>query len=76
MAPTDRFRTKDDIRLRLIEQYPTETNRIDAALALTHGLLLIRQYELAKSFIYQVQQEQNSQPNHTFVNGSFVNEFD
>jgi hypothetical protein len=54
-----------------------EATRIEAALTLTHGLPLVKQYELAKSFLQRVEQEQSLTNNHhTFVNGSFVNEFD
>ncbi len=73
---TDQFRTSDDIRSRLIDEYHFEHNRIDAALTLTQGLPLIKQYELSKSFLNQIQQEQTSNHNNTFINGSFINEFD
>lgn len=73
---TDQFRTIDDIRLRLIDEHHTEQARVEAALILTQGLPLIKQYELAKSFLTQVQQEQILNHNNTFINGSFVNEFD
>lgn len=80
MDPTtsnDYFRTVDDIRLRLIDELQIEHNRIDAALTLTQGLPFTKQYELAKSFLNQVQQEQSlNHNNNTFVNGSFVNELD
>lgn len=72
----DALRTVDDIRSRLIEEHPLEHVRIDAALTLTNGLSLSKQYELARAFLAQVQQEQAASQNHTFVNGSFVNEFD
>jgi hypothetical protein len=75
----DQFRTIDDIRSRLIDEHHFEHTRIDAALTLTQGLPLIKQYELSKSFLNQIQQEQtfnNNNNNNTFINGSFINEFD
>ncbi|CAF0912408.1 unnamed protein product [Adineta steineri] len=72
----DQFRTTDDIRLRLIDEHHFEQARIEAALTLTQGLPLMKQYELAKSFLNQIQQEQTSNHNNTFINGSFINEFD
>jgi hypothetical protein len=66
----------ETLRTRLYGDFPTESTRIDAALALTQGLPLARQYELAKSFVSQVQQEQSSHLNQTFINGSFINELD
>jgi hypothetical protein len=73
---SDQFRTVDDIRLRLMDEYHHEQTRIEAALTLTNGLSLLKQYELAKSFLHRVQQEQSLTNHHTFVNGSFINEFD
>ncbi|CAF3034606.1 unnamed protein product [Rotaria sp. Silwood2] len=76
---TDQLRTIDDIRLRLIDECHIEQIRIEAALTLTQGLPLMKQYELAKSFLYQIQQEQtlnNNNNNNTFINGSFVNELE
>ncbi len=72
----DQFRTIDDIRLRLIDEYHIEQTRIEAVLTLTQGLPLIKQYELSKSFLNQVQQERTLNHNNTFINGSFINEFD
>lgn len=73
----DRFRTMDDVRLQLIADCPTELSRVEAAICLTQGLSLMKQYDLAKSFLQQVQHEQLLPTNnHTFVNGSFVNELD
>ncbi|CAF4517452.1 unnamed protein product [Rotaria sp. Silwood1] len=75
----DQFRTIDDIRLRLIDEHHIEQIRIEAALTLTQGLSLIKQYELAKSFLNQIQQEQalnHNNHNNTFINGSFVNELE
>ncbi len=72
----DQFRTVEDIRLRLIDEHHVEQTRIEAALTLTQGLSLIKQYELAKSFLNQVQQEQGLNHTNTFINGSFINEFD
>ena len=66
----------DDIRLRLMDEYHVEANRIEAVLTLTQGLPLTKQYDLAKSFLHQVQQEQALIQNHTFTNGSFIDEFD
>jgi len=59
-----------------MDEYHHEQTRIEAALTLTNGLSLLKQYELAKSFLHRVQQEQSLTNHHTFVNGSFVNEFD
>ncbi len=73
---SDQFRTIDDIRLRLIDEHHIEQTRIDAALTLTQGLPFTKQYELAKSFLNQIQQEQPINNNNTFINGSFINEFD
>src|SRR5690349_18460111 len=74
---TDQFRTIDDIRLRLIDEHHFEQTRVEAALILTQNLPLIKQYELAKSFLNQVQQEQTlNHNNNSFINGSFINEFD
>ncbi|CAF3270840.1 unnamed protein product [Rotaria socialis] len=73
----EQFRTIEDIRVRLIDEHTTEQPRIEAVLTLTQGLPLMKQYELAKSFLRQVQQEQQSlNQNNTFVNGSFVNELE
>lgn len=73
---SDPFRTIDEIRSRLMDEFHLETNRIEAALTLTQGLSLTKQYELAKSFLHQIQHEQTSNQHHTFVNGSFINELD
>ena len=73
---TDALRTMDDIRLRLLDEFNVEANRIEAVLTLTQGIPLIKQYDLAKSFLHQVQQEQALIPNHTFTNGSFIDELD
>jgi len=72
----EQFRTIDDIRLRLIDEYHIDQTRIDAALILTQGLPLLKQYELSKSFLNQIQQEQPLNHLNTFINGSFINEFD
>lgn len=80
----EQIRGVDDIRSRLIEEYSQlEQVRIDAVLTLTNGLPLTKQYELSKTFLTQIQHEQisntpppSSSSNNTFVNGSFVNEFD
>jgi hypothetical protein len=72
----DQFRSIDDIRLRLTDEYHFEQARIEAALTLTQGLSLAKQYELSKLFLNQIQQEQTLNHNNTFINGSFVNEFD
>jgi hypothetical protein len=76
----DQFRTIDDIRLRLIDECHIDQTRIDAALTLTQGLPLLKQYELSKTFLNQIQQEQtlinHNNNNNTFINGSFINEFD
>ncbi len=73
----EQFRTIDDIRLRLSDEYHhIEQTRIDAALILTQGLPLLKQYELSKSFFNQIQQEQTLNHHNTFINGSFINEFD
>ncbi|CAF3891899.1 unnamed protein product [Rotaria magnacalcarata] len=69
----EQFRTIEDIRVRLIDEHTIEQPRIEAVLILTQGLPLMKQYELAKSFLRQVQQEQQSlNQNNTFVNGSFI----
>ncbi|CAF1226256.1 unnamed protein product [Adineta ricciae] len=80
----EQFRSIDDIRSRLTEECSQiEQIRIDAVLTLTNGLPLTKQYELSKTFLTQIQHEQisNTPPppsstSNTFVNGSFVNEFD
>lgn len=56
--PSNHFQTTDDVRLQLIADFPTEVTRVDSAISLTQGLTLIKQYELSKSFLQQVQQEQ------------------
>lgn len=71
---TDQFRTIDDIRLRLIDEHHIEQTRIEAALNLTQGLPLLKQYELAKSFLNQIKHELTLNHNNIFVNGSFVND--
>ena len=83
-SSTEQFRSIDDIRSRLTEECSQlEQIRIDAVLTLTNGLPLAKQYELSKTFLRLIQHEQisNTAPppsstNNTFVNGSFVNEFD
>ena len=55
--PSNHFQTTDDVRLQLIADFPTEVTRVDSAISLTQGLTLIKQYELSKSFLQQVQQE-------------------
>ena len=72
----DQFYTMDDVRLRLINEHSIEHTRIEAALTLTQGLSFIKQYELAKSFLNLVQQEQALNHDNTFINGSFVNELE
>lgn len=73
----DQFRSVDDIRSRLIDEISIEQSRIDAVLNLTQGLSLTKQYELSKAFLQQIQQEFSTHNHHqTFVNGSFINEFD
>lgn len=50
--------TIEDIRNRLREEFPFEIDRIDAALILTDGLTLSKQYAMAKFFLSQVKYEQ------------------
>ncbi len=50
--------TLDDIRNRLKSEFNFEQTRIEAALVLTDGLALSKQYEMAKSFLNQVKYEQ------------------
>ena len=78
LPTSDQFRTSDDIRSRLNDEIPIDSSRIDAVLNLTQGLPLTKQYELSKTFLQQIQHELSSSNLHhqTFVNGSFINEFD
>ncbi len=50
--------TRDDIKNRLKSEFNFEQIRIEAALVLTEGLGLSKQYELAKLFLNQVKHEQ------------------
>ena len=50
--------TIEDIRNRLREEFPSEIDRIDAALILTDGLTLSKQYAMAKFFLCKVKHEQ------------------
>jgi len=70
------LRTIDDIRSRLTSENNFDRTRIDAVLILTQGLSLSKQYEMSKLFLNQVKhaQEQLLNHNHTFINGSFINE--
>jgi len=55
----DQFRTIDDIRNRLISENNFDQTRIEAALILTEGLSLSKQYEMTKLFLNQVKSEQD-----------------
>ncbi len=50
--------TKDDIRIRLKSEFNFDETRIEAALILTDGLSLSKQYEISKIFLNQVKYEQ------------------
>ncbi|CAF4985189.1 unnamed protein product, partial [Rotaria sp. Silwood1] len=71
----EQFQTIDHIRNRLISENNFELRRIEAALKLTEGLSLSKQYQMAKLFLNQVKYEQeqllnNNNNNNTFINGS------
>ncbi|CAF3705405.1 unnamed protein product [Rotaria sp. Silwood1] len=71
----EQFQTIDHIRNRLISENNFELRRIEAALKLTEGLSLLKQYQMAKLFLNQVKYEQeqllnNNNNNNTFINGS------
>ncbi|CAF3098287.1 unnamed protein product [Rotaria sp. Silwood2] len=73
----DQFQTIDDIRNRLIFENNFDIKRIEAAITLTEGLSLSKQYKMAKLFLNQVKYEQEqllNNNNNTFINGSLVNE--
>jgi len=55
----DQFRTIDDIYNRLISENNFEQTRIEAALILTQGFSLSKQYEMSKLFLSQVKYEQD-----------------
>ncbi|CAF0919005.1 unnamed protein product [Didymodactylos carnosus] len=72
---TNYFRTTADVSRRLAEKDHFDPVRIQAALTLTGGLDLTKQYEMAKEFLNQVQQQHTPTINHnTFVNELFEQE--
>lgn len=52
-----KFQTIDDVRNHLLSENNFDQTRIEAALILTHGLVLSKQYELSKIFLNQVKFE-------------------
>ncbi|CAF1180686.1 unnamed protein product [Rotaria sordida] len=70
----DQFQTIDHIRNRLTSENNFDPKRIDAALTLTEGLSLSKQYKMAKLFLNQVKYEQAQLLNHnnTFINGLLI----
>ncbi len=59
ITPTTlQIETRDSIKNRLKSEFNFEETRIDAALALTEGLGLSKQYEISKLFLNQVKSEQ------------------
>lgn len=67
--PIDQLRTIDDIRNYLLLETDFESERIEAALTLTEGLSIFKQYTMVKLFLNQVKCEQKrilNQKNNVF----------
>ena len=58
MPITPPIETRDTIKNRLKSEFNFDETRIDAALVLTDGLGLTKQYEISKLFLNQIKSEQ------------------